>query len=459
MQTKEDGRRMVQLLQFAEPIENQLKLFYDKRPEVTERQTTQSNFNYDAKNQYSSNSVSLKKCVDKSKAKNTTPSANRKTPSDARQNIVKTIMFPTETKENFATDENKCLKKQKEELIALCENIIMKMEEDGRLREEEFRLQKINMNQKLQELQRKNKKLEKLNYDITKNYMDLKFDIEINNKKLNDEYELAKLQNEALQNSLNDIVKKTNIEREVCKNELARKTREVTSSLRNQVKAKEENANLVKEQYKQIQKIYADKVCDLETKLRQISTKCRDLESMEGIQVENYVEEMKRLRKQIKDYENYVNQLKSMTKGNVDNYEEIKNKTMESNGLFFQQTRKTEEELNVLRKKLRHELMEYEKVAKGIKENNNNFNRSQNSMTQSHPQIKEDQPQEESQVNEEVYNQNEMEQREEEQHPYANGEEEGEYEGSNKDDYDLNEGEEEEMEPLDEPQGEEEEMH
>ena len=33
---------MVQLLQFAEPIENQLKLFYDKRPEVTERQTTQS---------------------------------------------------------------------------------------------------------------------------------------------------------------------------------------------------------------------------------------------------------------------------------------------------------------------------------------------------------------------------------------------------------------------------------
>lgn len=449
---------MVQLLQFAEPIENQLKLFYDKRPEVTERQISQSNFNYDAKNQYSSNSVSLKKCVDKSKAKNTTPSANRKTPSDARQNIVKTIMFPTETKENFATDENKCLKKQKEELIALCENIIMKMEEDGRLREEEFRLQKINMNQKLQDLQRKNKKLEKLNYDITKNYMDLKFDIEINNKKLNDEYELVKLQNEALQNSLNDIVKKTNIEREVCKNELARKTREVTSSLRNQVKAKEENANLVKEQYKQIQKIYADKVSDLESKLRQISTKCRDLESMEGIQVENYAEEMKRLRKQIKDYENYVNQLKNMTKGNVDNYEEIKNKTMESNEQFFQQSRKTEEDLNLLRKQLKRELMEYEKVAKGIKENNKTFNRSQNSMTQSYPQMKEDHPPEESQVNEEVYNQNEMEQREEE-HPYVNGEEEeGEYEGSNKNDYDLQEGDEEEMDHLNVPQGEEEEM-
>lgn len=448
---------MIQLLQFAEPIENQLKLFYDKRPEVTERQTTPSNFNYDAKNQYISNSVSLKKCVDKSKKKTTTPSATRKTPSDARQNIVKTIMFPTETKENYATDENKCLKKQKEELIALCENIIMKMEEDGRLREEEFRLQKINMNQKLQELHRKNKKLEKLNFDITKNYMDLKFDIEINNKKLNDEYELTKLQNEALQNSLNDIVKKTNIEREVCKNELARKTREVTSSLRNQVKAKEENANLVKEQYKQIQKIYADKVNDLENKLRQITAKCRDLESMEGIQVEDYIEEMKRLRKELKDYESYINQLKKMTMGNVDHYEEIRNKTMGTNEMFFQQTRKTESDLIELRKKLRHELMEYEKVAKGIKENNMNFNRSQNSMTQSHPQLNEEshQQQEESQVNEEVYNQNEMEQGEEEQ-PYENGEEEeGEYEGSNQENY---EGEEEEMEPHNIPQGEEEEM-
>ena len=444
--TKEDRRRIVQLLQFAEPFEQQIKLFYDKRPEMADKKVSPSNFDYDGKNQYLPNSVSLKKCVDKNKKnkKTSTPSTVRKTPSDARQNVIKTIMFPTESNENFATDENKCLKKQKEELIALCENIIMKMEEDGRLREEEFRLQKLNMNAKLQDLQRKNKKLEKVNYDITKNYMDLKYDIEINNKKLNDEYELAKLQNEALQNSLKDVVKKINIEKEVSQNEYARKTREVTNSLRNQVKSKEENANLVKEQYKQIQKIYADKVGDLENKLKIITTKCRELESMEGIQVEGYITEMKRLRKELKDYENYVNQLKKMAMGNVDHYDAINIKTLNNNEAFFQQTQKTEIDLINLRKKLRYELKEYAKIAKGVKEDNRNLNRSHNEEEKDN-----EYEQGESQVNEEEYNPNEIEMGEEaeKQQEDGDGQDEEEYYGTNREEYNENMGEEEEMEP------------
>ena len=35
--TKEDRRRIVQLLQFAEPFEQQIKLFYDKRPEMADK--------------------------------------------------------------------------------------------------------------------------------------------------------------------------------------------------------------------------------------------------------------------------------------------------------------------------------------------------------------------------------------------------------------------------------------
>ena len=191
---------MIQLLKFAEPISQYTQMFFDKRPEIAEKNVS-SNYNYDANNQFTKNSVSLKKCLSTTKPtknnnsnkrnsnsnnnnKTLTAFSSRKTPSDARQNLIKTIMFPTETKESFATDENKCLKKQKEELVAMYENIIMKMEEDGRLREEEFRLQNMNMQSKLAELQKRNKKLEKLNYDITKDYMDLKYDIEINNKKL-----------------------------------------------------------------------------------------------------------------------------------------------------------------------------------------------------------------------------------------------------------------------------------
>jgi hypothetical protein len=121
---------------------------------------------------------------------------------------------------------------------ALYENIILKMEEDSKLRDEEIRLQTINMNQKLLELKKRKNRLEKLNFDITKNFMDLKYDTDKNNKRLNEELELTKLQNEALKNSLNDITKKANIEKEVSKNEYNRKTKQVANTLRNQVKKK-----------------------------------------------------------------------------------------------------------------------------------------------------------------------------------------------------------------------------
>ena len=98
--------------------------------------------------------------------------------------------------------------------------------------------------------------------------------IEINNKKLHEENGLVKLQNQALANSLKDVVKKASIEREVSKNEYSRKTHEVTNSLRKKVKSKEENANLVKEQYRQIQRIYAEKVNELIEKQAKID---RDL--------------------------------------------------------------------------------------------------------------------------------------------------------------------------------------
>ena len=377
--TKEDRRRMIQLLKFAEPISQYTQMFFDKRPEIAEKNVS-SNYNYDSNNQFLKNSVSLKKCLSTTKPTKNSKSKNnnnnktlsafssRKTPSDARQNLIKTIMFPTETKESFATDENKCLKKQKEELVALYENIIMKMEEDGRLREEEFRLQNLNMQTKLAELQKRNKKLEKLNYDITKDYMDLKYDIEINNKKLNDEYELAKLQNDALTHSLNDIIKKTTIEKEVNRNEYARKTREVTNSLRNQVKAKEENANLIKEQYKQIQKIYADKVGDLENNLTSITNKCKDLEAIKGIQLDNFEDDIKRYRIELRKYEDYTHRLRQLGQGVVDHYEQINNITKETNEQFLEQSAKTDVELQQLSKMIKRELKEYERIAKGIQE-------------------------------------------------------------------------------------------
>ena len=357
----------MQLLQLAEPVENSMKMYFDRRPELADK-PQKRDINTFAKKNLNSNSVSLKKCVSKRgppKTYSDYTKTTRKTPSDARQNVVKTIMFPTDSKENFVTDENKYLKKQKEEVKTLYENMIMKMEEDAKLRDEEIRLQTNNMNAKLQDLQRRKKNLEKLNNDIISGFMDLKYDSGINKKKLDDELELTKLQNEALNNSLKDVIRKNKVEREVGKKEYARKTRQLANALRNQVKNKEENANLVKEQYKQIQQIYSDKVNELQDKYFKILEKCNELRSRQGIQVEGYIMEMDRLRNELKKYENYTKNLKKMAQGDKDNFKIIEKQTDENNDQFLEDSSKTDAELAELKRRLKEELKEYEKMLKG----------------------------------------------------------------------------------------------
>ena len=357
----------MQLLQLAEPVENSMKIYFDRRPELADK-PDKKEINTMNKKNTNSNSVSLKKCVSKKgppKTYSDYSKTTRKTPSDARQNVVKTIMFPSDSKENFVTDENKYLRKQKDEVKALYENMIMKMEEDSKLRDEEIRLQTNNMNAKLQDLQRRKKNLEKLNNDIISGFMDLKYDSGINKKKLDDELELTKLQNEALNNSLKDVIRKNNVEREVGKKEYARKTRQLANALRNQVKNKEENANLVKEQYKQIQQIYSDKVNELQDKYFKILEKCNELRSRQGIQVEGYIMEMDRLRNELKKYENYTKNLKKMAQGDKDNFKIIEKQTDENNDQFLEDSSKTDAELAELKRRLKEELKEYEKMLKG----------------------------------------------------------------------------------------------
>ena len=369
---------MVQLLQLAEPVENSMKIYFDRRPELADKPDKKAINTMNKKNT-NSNSVSLKKCVSKKgppKTYSDYSKTTRKTPSDARQNVVKTIMFPSDSKENFVTDENKYLRKQKDEVKALYENMIMKMEEDSKLRDEEIRLQTNNMNAKLQELQRRKKNLEKLNNDIISGFMDLKYDAGINQKKLNDELELIKLQNDALTNSLQEVIRKNNVEKEVGKKEYARKTRQLANALRNQVKNKEENANLVKEQYKQIQQIYSDKVNQLQDKYYQILEKYNELRNRQGIQVEGYMIEMDRLRGELKKYENYAKNLKKMAQGNTDNFKIVEKQTDENNNQFLEDTSKTDAELAELKRKLKEELKEYENMIKGTL--NQNFARSTN---------------------------------------------------------------------------------
>ena len=283
-------------------------------------------------------------------------------------------MFPNDEKEIHFNEENKCLNKQKEELKELYENMLIKLNEEDKLRDEEIRLHTINMNSNLENMNKKNNNLKKNNYSLTKKYMDLKYDTNHNNQKLQDAIEITKLQGEALQGSINELIKKNKQDKEMNKKDFDRRARQVANSLRTQVKTKEETANLAMKQFNDIQKMYEDKINEAKNKYKITENKYILLK--EGVFNENEnrkkineIEENIRLfRIKMKDFEQYINEIKKLTEGDYDHYEEIQKKTDEKNEIFMQETNNIDEQLLAFELYLQERHEENIQVLKDIKE-------------------------------------------------------------------------------------------
>lgn len=346
MRSKEDRRRLSQLLELAEPIEQTIKLYYDRRPDKLEKYN---------KSDYEKDSIALSKSMKRpmstksttndmkrtsSKLRSNTKLEYRISPSDEKQQIVRTILFPNHEIHNAQNEENEFLKKQLVDLKNFYENQIMRMEEDRRLREEEIRLNILNNKDKEQELLKKNQKLEKLNYELTKDYMQIKYDSSNNERKLFEELELIKLQNEALSVSLKEVTNKTVMDKEINKNDYERKTREISNIMRNQVKGHEENINIIKEQYKQIQKIYTNRVKELEDKVKQLTDKYNVLDNKRNYEIEGYLNEINMIRKRVKSYEEYIYKLRRMAQANQNNLQDLNSELKANSDDFYEETNK-----------------------------------------------------------------------------------------------------------------------
>lgn len=275
----EDRKRLMQMLNLAEPIEQTIKLYFDRRPELREKFANSELDSPDPDNiSLSANSKSIishsktqsnllnisgKKTSTSLKVKSSSRpktaisgslknSDNKKiicktintfkpkleyriSPSDEKQQIIRTVLLPEQNPVNTANEENEFLRNQLIELKNFYENQILKLEEDRRLREEESRLSIANSKEKLDEMIKKNQKLERLNYELTKDFMQLKFDSSNSEKDLFEDIESLKLQNEALSVSLKEVIYRTNIDKESAKAEYQRKTKEVSSVMRTQV--------------------------------------------------------------------------------------------------------------------------------------------------------------------------------------------------------------------------------
>ena len=373
----------MQLLQFAEPIEKSKVIYFDRRPESSRPVNQTNQF---PKTLYDKNakintlkSTNIKKYSTYNKKSNNNKKDDfirsfRKPPIEAKQTIIKSIMFPNDEKEINFNEEKRCLDKQKEELKELYENMILKLNEEDKLRDEEIRLQNINMNKNLENMDKKNKNLKKSNYSLIKKFMDLKYDTNQNNQKINDEIEMTKLQGEALQGSINELKKKTKIDKEMNKKDYDRRTRQVATTLRTQVKTKEETANLAMKQFNDIQQLYEDKINDAKNKYKNTESKYLLLKDGYFNEDENQkklkeVEQNIRLfRAKMKEFEGYINDIKKMTLGDYDHYYDIQKMTSDKNEQFLREAEIVDEQLKEFQSILNERQSENEQILKDINE-------------------------------------------------------------------------------------------
>ena len=342
MKTKDDRRKMFLLLIHAGNLQGISDVNYDINKDMVNNNMNNLN-NIDNQK----DSVSLKKCISHT---------NNINKQDNKNKDLKNNQFPSNEELNdfnYQKEINIGLIKEKEDLEEFYKNIITKLNEDYKRREEEMRLHILGMNSHIKYLEQKKKNLENFNYVLNTNYMDLKYDIDLNNKNLSEEIESNKNKNKLLIKGLNDSKRKAKLEKDLNQKEYDKRTKQVAYTLRNQIKTNKETSSLAEKQYNIINHIYQQKFINIKNKYDLVEAKYKLLQEKiiqhkdKGFgnipNSENEFENIMRgFRERMKQHEEYIISIKQMVEGDYDHYEVLKQVTQDKNQKFFDEINETE---------------------------------------------------------------------------------------------------------------------
>ena len=343
---KEDKRRIKQLLELSEPIEQTIKLVQNKEPTKLEKY---SNFNFeeclgDDNIVDSPDNVSITKAMKNTNIKgaNKAKSSNKKLavksnygqgynpfekknqeikyripPSDEKQNIIRTVLFPENEKTDELSSQNFELKKEIELIKELYEEKLKKIEENRLIKEERFRQQCIAYKTKADDLIKENQKLEKLNFATAKDYLELKYQNGIEEQKKHEELEKLKQENAILENQLKNIVKKSSQDKSRALKDYTKKTREISEHLGNQVRIEDQKTKIIRSQYEELQKKFEPSIKNLENKSKALINKCKFLEGRKMNEYIGYINEIELMRKRIRSFRDYAEKINKKTGGDL----------------------------------------------------------------------------------------------------------------------------------------------
>ena len=316
-------------------------------------------------NNSTKDSVCLRKCITRINNKNKEEQKN----NDAKNN---TSGFPSVeelSNINYQKEINMDLIKEKADIEEFYKNIVIKINEDIKRREEEMRLHIIGMNNHIKYLEQKKKNLENFNYALNTNFMDFKYDIDLSNKNISEEIESNKNKNKLLIKGLSESKRKAKIEKDLNQKEYDKRSRQVASTLRSQIKANKETSILAEKQYNIINKIYQQKINSVQIKYDMVEAKYKLLQekifqnNQKNQNNENEFENiMKGFRKRMKQHEEYIVGIKQMVEGDYDHYEVLKQITQNKNQKFFDDVNETELLLLQFKDEINEAKNNYEKM-------------------------------------------------------------------------------------------------
>ena len=349
---------MLILLNHAGNLEGISDLNYDIDKDMVENNINNLNNNINTKD-----SVSLRKCISHTNNKNKENNKN----NDLKNNSLLTNEELNEV--NYQKELNIGLIKEKADLEEFYKNILIKINENYRRREEEMRLHILGMNNHIKYLEQKKKNLENFNYTLNTSFMDLKYDIDLNNKNMSEEIASNKNKNNLLIKSLNESKKKAKIEKDIDQKEYDKRSRQVAYTLRNQIKTNRETSALAEKQYNIINKIYQQKINSIKNKYDMVEAKYKLLQekifqnSERGQNSENEFENIMRgFRERMKQHEQYIVGIKQMVEGDYDHYEVLKQITQNKNQKFFDDVNETELLLLQFKEEILQAKNNYEKM-------------------------------------------------------------------------------------------------
>ena len=124
------------------------------------------------------------------------------------------------------------------------------------IREQEFALKEREFSDTLGSLRGRLEQRERVNYGIAKDFFDYKHVVGKTRQRLQDEYDLAQAENEALKNQLDKLLEAAKNETKYSEGLYQQKTTQFASRFRKLSKENEEDLAIVKVQYAQVQDKY-----------------------------------------------------------------------------------------------------------------------------------------------------------------------------------------------------------